>query len=107
MSLKLNLKRGDTRTAIKANLKSPKGNPIILTDAIVTFHMIQYKTIIANREADIIDATNGIVAFTFTPEEISSIGKMKAEFKVTYPDQSIETFPNQGYIDITIEPSLI
>lgn len=101
-----NIKKGDTRTAIKATLKNPKGIPINLTGATVNFIMVKYKTILINRGAVILDAVNGIVAFVFNSGETAEIGKMKAEFKVIYPDNSIETFPNQGYIDINIDLDL-
>jgi hypothetical protein len=102
----LNIKRGDTRTAIKATLKNPKGLPINLTGATVKFVMVKYKTILINREAVILDAVNGVVAFTFNSGETDQMGRMRAEFKVKYPDNSIETFPNQGSIDINIESDL-
>ncbi|NOU98473.1 BppU family phage baseplate upper protein [Paenibacillus planticolens] len=102
----LNIKRHDTRTAIKATLKMPSGNAVDLTGATVKFTMTKYGRALANREADVLDAVNGTVAFIFLPEEVTETGTMKAEFEVTYPDGAIETFPNSGYIAITIEADL-
>lgn len=102
----LNLKKGDTRTAIKATLKNPKGLAVDLTDANVSFIMVKYKTILIDRGVEVIDASNGIVSVIFTETELSQVGRMKAEFKVKYPDNSVETFPNQGYIDVIIESDL-
>jgi hypothetical protein len=102
----LNIKRHDTRTAIKATLKTPTGNAVDLTDATVKFVMVKYGTTIANRDADVLDAANGKVAFIFLPEEVTETGAMKAEFEVMYPDGAVETFPNAGYIAINIEADL-
>lgn len=102
----LNIKRHDTRTAVKATLKSPSGSPVDLTGADVIFTMAKYGVLLANRAADILDATTGQVAFIFTEEETTETGAMLAEFEVTYPDGSVETFPNKGYIEINIEADL-
>ncbi|UKS30164.1 phage baseplate upper protein [Paenibacillus sp. HWE-109] len=106
MAASLSIKRYDTRTAVKATLKSPSGASVDLTDATVKFSMVKYSTTIVNREADIIDALTGKVAFVFDREELAETGTMKAEFQVAYPDGSVETFPNSGYITINIEANL-
>lgn len=109
------IKKGDTRTAIAANLKSPKGNPVDLTGTEVRFKMLPTRRNYLNkpvrsncsayidREALIMDAEAGRVAFVFEPGETDQRGIMYGEFKVTYVDGSIETFPNSGYIIINIE----
>ncbi|CAH1230653.1 hypothetical protein PAECIP111891_06711 [Paenibacillus allorhizoplanae] len=104
----LNIKRNDTRTAIKAVLKSPRGNPVNLSGATVKFIMAKYikGTVLVDREADVLDQENGVVCFVFTVDEVTSLGMMKAEFEVTYEDDSTETFPNQGYILINFESDL-
>lgn len=107
MAAALNIKRNDTRTAIKAELKSPKGDPIDLTGASVVFTMVKYGRILVNRDADVLDEETGKVAFVFEEGETAETGDMKAEFEVTYPDGSVETFPNSGYISIKIEADLM
>jgi hypothetical protein len=104
----LSMKRHDTRTAPKATLRSPSGSPVDLTGASVKFIMAKHSkgTVLVNRDADVLDAMNGKVCFVFLPEETITLGMMKAEFEVTYPDGSVETFPNQGYIMINFESDL-
>lgn len=104
----LNMKRYDTRNAVKAILKTPKGKPVDLTGATVQFVMLKYsnKKVVANREATIIDPLTGSVCFAFEREETSELGLMQAEFKVTYMDGETETFPNSGYITIIFEKEL-
>jgi hypothetical protein len=43
VSYDITLKRGDTRTAIKAILRDSEGTPIDLTGCEVTFRMAPYK----------------------------------------------------------------
>jgi hypothetical protein len=101
------MKCHDTRTAVKATLKSPSGSPVDLTGATVKFIMSKYNgAVLVNREADVLDAVNGIVCFVFVTEETTKSGMMKAEFEVTYLDTSVETFPNSGYISINFEADL-
>lgn len=101
------IKSGDTRTAIKATLKNPSGNPVDLTDATVTFVMLKVSAnVLINRPAEIVDAVNGRVNFVFTNGETDILGGVKAEFIVDYPDGSTETFPNSGYISIIFEQTL-
>lgn len=102
------MKRGDTRTAIKGTLRSPKRNLVNLVDAKVEFIMARYSdgTVLIDREAEVFDAENGVVCFIFEPSEADVVGTMRAEFKVTYLDGSPETFPNDGYIFIEFESGL-
>jgi hypothetical protein len=100
------IKKGDTRTAIKATLKNPSGSPVNLTGSSVTFIMVKSGAQLVNRSADIVDAQNGRVNFVFVAGETEVTGVVRAEFKVEYPDGSKETFPNSGYISITFEPAL-
>lgn len=58
--------------------------------------------LLINREALILDAVKGRVAFAFEPGETDQIGNMCGEFEVTYPDRSRETFPTSGYIEIIV-----
>lgn len=101
------LKQYDTRTALEVELKTPIGNPVDLTDAEVNFIMVRYGNItVIDRTADIIDAEKGVVSFSFSPEETIYVGTMRAEFRVTYQDGAIESFPNSGFIPIIFEASL-
>lgn len=52
--------------------------------------------------ATINDAALGIVRYAFQPADTALEGEYKASFKVTYGDASIETFPNDAVIAISI-----
>ena len=97
------LKRGDTRTAIKATLKNPTGIAVDLTNASVKFIMADpYGTVKINRTAEIQDAPTGIVWFVFEPPETSVAGTYQAEFEVTFGDGRIDTYPNDDYLNVGI-----
>jgi hypothetical protein len=51
-----------------------------------------------------IDQVTGppIVSYDWLPGDTDNSGEHKAEFKVTYADGRIETFPNNGFIHIPI-----
>lgn len=98
------IKRNDTATAIKATLQSNFAS-VNLTDSTVRFLMSKssdemFPTI--DNEAMIHDATQGIVWYQFSADDTEKEGRFQAEFEVTFPDGGIETFPNNGYININI-----
>ena len=97
------IKRGDTRNCIKAFLKDSHGEPIDLSDCVVTFHMAPITLpAIINRSVHVQDRTNGEVWVVWKPGETDIAGTYQAEFKVLYKDGRKETFPNDGYISIKI-----
>lgn len=111
------LKTGDTRTPVAATLKTPKGALVNLEGADVRFcmaptrrnYLSQISTngaALIDREATILDAAAGRIAFVFEDGETDHAGTFHGEFKVTYPDGRLERFPNSGYILIQISNSL-
>ena len=106
--MNVTIKRGDTRTAVKATLKDAQGQAVNLTDCTVRFLMSKKgaTTLIVDKGAIIHDAINGVVWYVFDAVDVAESGTMRAEFEVTYPDKRTETFPNSGYITVHIEPDL-
>jgi hypothetical protein len=103
MSYDITIKRGDTRNAIKAELKGASGAPVDLTGCSVKFHMAPLRQpAIVNRAAHIEDAEAGEVWVVWVPGETDSTGIYRAEFEVMYQDGRRETFPNANYISILI-----
>lgn len=100
--MKLTLKQGDTRHAIRATLKTVEGETIDLTDATIQFKMSnRYKNVEIDRQAT--STADGSVQFVFVKGETDTPGYYDAEFQVTYADSRIETFPHTGNIKIVIE----
>lgn len=107
MSAVVTLKRGDTRTAIRATLLSPNGNPVDLTGTTVKFIMADLRGgIKINRAAQVQDAVNGKVLIAFEPSEVDTAGTYHSEFEVIFGDGRIETYPNSDYLTIEIKPDL-
>lgn len=85
MSYDLTIKRGDTRTCIKAILKDIDGDPVNLTGCNVAFHMAPLRRpAIISRAVHVQDEVNGEVWVVWVPGETDRAGVYRAEFRVTY-----------------------
>lgn len=98
------IKQNDTSPAILATLQDADGNAINLVGASVKFNMrnVHGSSALVSASADVTDAESGAVKYAWSVGDTSESGNMYAEFEVTYSDGAIETFPNDGYIDITV-----
>jgi hypothetical protein len=105
MTMTVILKRNDTKANLKATLSNESG-PVDLTGCTIRFLMSKRRVIKIDREAIIQDATNGVAWFVFEQGDTDTADTFQAEFKVTFPDDRIETFPNAGYISIYIQSDL-
>lgn len=98
------IKQNDTSPAIQTQLLDGNGDPVNITGASVTFHM---RTAPAgatkiDASATIVTALTGTVNYTWTGTDTDTPGTYEAEFEVIYADSSVETFPNSGYITVTV-----
>jgi hypothetical protein len=98
------MKQNDTAPSIRATLENGNGNAIDLTGATVSFHMralgaTQTKV---DAAATVVNAASGIVQYNWIAADTNTIGSYAAEFEVRYADNTIETFPNNGYIRVEI-----
>lgn len=97
------IKQNDTSPAIVATLKDSSANTVNLIGATVRFHMKHENGRDAvDGLATVTDDENGIVQYSWQPGDTQYEGVHFAEFEVTYEDESIETFPNNGFIKIKI-----
>jgi hypothetical protein len=98
------IKQNDTAPSLRATLLNGSGNVIDLTGATVRFHMRELgkTTIIINQACTVVNAVGGIVQYDWVAADTDVVGSYQAEFQVTYLDNSIETFPNDGYIWVDI-----
>lgn len=106
------IKQNDTSPAIRATLKRPLADGteavVNLTGASVRFLM--------SRECDseakvaaagsIVNAEGGIVEYQWVAGDTDTADTFRAEFEVTYSDNTIETFPNRAYQHVRIAPEL-
>jgi hypothetical protein len=98
------IKQNDTVPSIRADLFSGNGDPIDLIDASVRFRMrkTRGKTGLVDSNALVISETDGVVQYDWAAEDTAETGSCQAEFEVTYPDGTVETFPNNEYIHVQI-----
>lgn len=101
------IKQNDTSPAIEAALQTPSKQAVNLTGASVLFHMMDEggQILVANT-ATVVNSVGGIVKYEWQTGDTNTEGLCRAEFQVTYEDESIETFPNNGYIKIKITPEI-
>ena len=104
----IRLKRGDTRTAIRATLIGPDGVPVDLSSATrVRWLMADgRRETVMDREAEVTDAAAGRVLVTFEPGDTDRAGLFVAEIEVQWSDGRRETYPTGGYLQIEIIPDL-
>jgi hypothetical protein len=101
--------RNDTGPALDYKI-DPLNN---LTGANVVFNMAdapQDGNLIINRGQAIVvsPAANGVVRYSWAPENTANSGIYYGEFEITYPSGQIITYPNttNAKIVITIDPDL-
>lgn len=100
-------KRGDTGAAT-ATLLDGTGTAVNLTGATVKFIMKPTwpAPLKIDRVIDVTDGANGTVNIDRTSADTDTAGHYRAEYEVTYSSGDIETFPENGYIDVIIESDL-
>lgn len=96
----ITLKQNDTGIGIRATLSNEDGN-INLSDAAVLFLFDGHEI-----KANILNYENGQVLVTFNKVHTLKTGIFNAEFEVLFDDGRIETFPNDGYLQIKIMKDL-
>lgn len=98
------IKQNDTFPVIRATLRSGNGDPIDLDSATVRFHMRQIgsNTVKIDAAGGVVLASDGVVQYIWSEDDTDTVGAYQAEFEVTYPGGSVETFPNDGYIRVEI-----
>ena len=102
------MKQNDTSPSIEATLTDINGTAINLNDASVRFHMknLSNSVVVVDAAATIVTAASGIVRYDWQSADTAKAGIYSCEFEVTYSDASIETFPNDEQIIVSIEGEL-
>lgn len=100
------LKQGDTSPAILRRLESAQG-PLDLTGAKVTFSMqvaCGGRVVVDRQECRVLP--DGEVVYYWDAGDTALDGVFDAEFRVTYPDTSVETVPNGAFLRVVIARSI-
>ena len=98
------IKQNDTVPSLRAALQNGSGDAVDITGATCQFHMrvLGQTAVTVDASAQIIDEETGIVQYNWIAADTDTVGSYQAEFEVTYPDGTVETFPNNGYIRVEI-----
>jgi hypothetical protein len=99
--LKFTIKRGDTSPALRFALLP---DSVSLAGATVHFQMRpRGGGTVIDRPAAIQSVFQpAVVVHAWQPGETDQVGRFEAEFRVTYMDGTVETFPNLGFIEIFV-----
>jgi hypothetical protein len=98
------IKRGDTTPAIRYALDPAS---VVLTGATVLFQMRPRRpkgaAAVIDSAAVVVTATGTpTVEYAWQPGDTDNAGLFDAEFRVTYADGKVETFPNDGFIEVKV-----
>jgi hypothetical protein len=98
------IKQGDTSPSLMVNLLDSSRQSADLTGSTVLFHFrrVRGTTVVTTAPAVIVDAGAGQVRYDWRAQDTATAGDYEGEFEVTYADGSIETFPNEGFIEISM-----
>lgn len=100
-------KQKDTFPPIQETLTRSDGTVVNLTGSYIRFTMsTDYGKLLLTGNATIVNANTGQVKYEWQENDLSYPGGCYGEFEVTYPNGSVETFPNNTYIKIKVLPDL-
>lgn len=102
------IKTNDTSPKLAVTLQDANSVPVNISGATVRFHMKAFGATSLKTDAPmtITNATGGIVQYSWVAADTNLAGTYYGEVEVTYPDSSIETFPNNGYFTIIVKEDL-
>jgi hypothetical protein len=103
------IKQGDTAPALRVTLQRSNGNPVDLS----TVDSVEFSLEDGDNEqiiqddlsgaVSIINASEGLLQYSWEPGDTDTIGQKRAEFTLEFQSGEIETFPNSGFIIISIQ----
>jgi len=96
----ITIKRGDTARKLTDTLKI-NGQAIDLTGATVIL-VWSDKESVKRKDADILDAPNGKVSYSFTTADVTDVDEIKLEWEITFVDSTVLTVPTINYILLKI-----
>jgi hypothetical protein len=103
------IKKNDTKRSFQATLKYD-GSAVDLSGSGVEVKFIMRKvnktSTKVNASATLADAANGVVKYEWQTEDTDTADTYLGEFKVTYTDGSVESFPSDHYLYIKIVEDL-
>lgn len=108
-SADLFIRQNDTVPPLLTVINDQNGNPLNLSGASVTFTMRSEQSTNPVKllgSASITNASTGSVQFSWNTADTATPGLYAAEWHVTQSGGGTYTYPNNGYLSISVEPSL-
>lgn len=98
------IKQNDTSPSLTATLLNEDGLPVDLSATTsVRLHVRNSTgTVVVDDDVLITDAAGGAVLYDWQPADTATAGIFQAEVEVTFLTGKVETFPNDGYVEIVI-----
>ena len=103
------IKTNDTSPKLAVTLEDANSNAINVTGANgVRFHMKAFGATALKVDAPmtVTNASGGIVQYSWVGADTDTAGTYYGEVEVTYADNTVETFPNNGYFTIIVKEDL-
>ncbi len=102
------IKTNDTSPRLAVTLEDANGNPIGLAGCTARFHMKAFgaDSLKIDSPTSIINAEIGLVEYPWVVGDTDTAGTYYGEIEVVYGDDTVETFPNNGYFTIIIREDL-
>lgn len=99
------LKRGDTSPSLRYALEP---ETVDLAGALVQFQMRPRggETLIDAPATVVATAASPTVEYGWTATDTAEAGVFDAEFRVTFADGAVETFPNFGFLTVRISDDI-
>ena len=97
------IKQNDTAPSLDAILHDDRGRSVNLTGATLVFHLRDTADDSVKVSAGIVtvlSATRGEVRYNWSAANTDTAGSYEGEFQVTLSSGGIQTYPNNGYINI-------
>lgn len=100
------IKTGDTLPKLEATLKKANGGVVDLTGCSVTLVWADSVTGAKRSGGAVVVTSDGDVEYSWENNDLPVPGTYYGEWKVTYPNGKVESFPSHGYINIKVLASL-
>jgi len=101
-------KVGDTSPTLDIICKDSDGNVVPVTGATVQFHLrlCGSAALVIDAAGSVVDGPAGHVRYTPQAGDFDTAGFYEAEYEVTFSDSSVETFPNDGNLQLIVTGQL-
>jgi len=101
-------KVGDTSPTLDIICKDSDGNVVQVIGATVQFHLrlCGSASLVIDAAGSVVDGATGHIRYTPQVGDFDTAGFYEAEYEVTYSDGSIETFPNDGNLQLILTSEL-